>query len=870
MNKILQHVFLGMWLLLPAALVQATTLDETICSAAKTSPETYLLDIEELPVLTSAPPAEAEFPDASLPGLWVFEVVFLALLGLAALGFGIFLVRRHGGLDFHPINGRTVSVLALALLACWALPLSAENWIRGRQVQAEFETARKAWTQQQYEEADASLDSMRGRQYGSLIWNLTPFYKPALERLDVDSLHTVNGMAAARKAIGDRDAGAARHSVSYFTQDTPPAIAAKLAALSHHGAWTLTDGATESAVESSLAAYQLDPGHENTRTNLCAARYHDTVALARAQRYADALNQADWLESPHCDLAAQDRAVLQGLIARIEALRYLDAEDPLAAPTAESVAVTEAAFSYGEENGSNLPFVRCDYAAALEAHAAASLARKDPETAVPALDRAEEVFPGRAFVAQMLPGALYALGNHRLYEEEFENALSAFGRGFELTHGEDPSLVSGYANAHLLHGTKQHEDGDLDAAIESFEQAYQLQPRNADIQVALADTLLIRGDGRLKAAAPAAARPDFERAAVVSPQRRATAQMRQAFAENAPGRLASLNASPAWLGVPAVEAELPRDLNNDGKPDQVLYFGAAQEDPVAIGDVSSPYREQPNRLLLLGSDEGTRIVLQDHDNNGFLDERITYSNASSAISGDANGPAVIDQLLIDADADSSPDVRVHYQDGVEYSRVFLSGRVTMVIREGVIGAEWADVFSKPDAYVKFYQNGSWMFTSDTIDDSIFPIWNQGIAIEYIHRDRIRLELWDEDFISSDDLLGVFETNELPATSIYRFRDQYGNSKGAVRVSVAPTDLPAGHTFQEQAPRPNENYFRDHEAALEEYGDLISAARQDAVRAMVMRHLAKTAVNWTIDYTTFNPTERTFKKFVAEAVMNFTM
>ncbi len=847
----------GGGLLVPAAGAETETappatpaVTEEVCRQPETGAERHLVDIEQLPVVPLAPPAVSDFPVPDLPAPWLAEVILGLLLGCAALGATIWVFRRAGGIHFDPIDRATAAVLLLALFGVGALTAAGDDLRQGLRFGEHLESATTSWRQGEHGDAEAQLLAARHLQSRPLIGWL-PFYRPALERLDVSRLRTINGVAAVHQAVDRRDPDLAARAVEYLDAETAGAFEASGAAWSHRGAWLLADGETALAVDAARRADRLPDAGERTRSNLCVARYHHLVALVQAGDPETAHRQLELLDAPECDLGPPHATAVRGLAARGLAQGTWSAGAE--ANTAGAMEVAAEAYRYGRQRDQHLPFLACDFAAALDAHAIASLAGDRPQAAVDALDESETVIPDRPFVRTTLPTALYALGSQHLAAGEFEPAITAMDRGHRLTGGKQPMLVDGLSRAYLTRGATQVEAGETDRAIESFEQAFEVDDSNQITGRALADSLLVRGDGRLKAADLSAARPDFERAAEVSRRHRPTARMRLALMKQTPRRLEKLNGKPSWLGVPELRAEVPKDADIDGKPERVLYYGADPARPVAVGELSSGHLE-PERLLLLDRDSAVAVMLRDLDGNGGLDERTTYTGG------------MVQGLIADVDRDGSQDVRVSYREGVEVAREHLSGRIRMVMREGVIGDEWMDFWSKADAYVKLFHNRKLVFVSDTVKDSNFPIWNQGVVIDYRYRDRVHVEVWDEDWFTGNDLIDTYTSTTYPESGVYAFKRR----KAAVRVSARPSDLPPGHRVRVQSETVGENYFRDHPAAVREYGDLVEMAHADAVRARVMRLLAKKAVRTAIYATARTPVERTAATLIAEIVMEQTM
>ena len=825
----------------------AVSVTEEVCHQPDTGPDRYLATPEELPIVPTAPPSVADFPEVALPGLWLFELILFWVLALAAAGAAIYCFRQVRKLTFNPIDRATVATLVLSVSSVCCLITATNNLLVGRQLTSRLQAARAAWQQGEHREAEVQLQLGRKQQQRTFMGWL-PFYRPALERVDVDRLRTVNGISAVHRAIDLRSPEAAGQALEYLDAGSTEAVAASIAALSHRSEWRLVAGETAGALADARRADRLPLADGHTRSNLCAARFHQTVALVRAGEQDEASHLLDLLDPPECDLDPLLATAARGLVARTIAGAHL--QDPEALNTAAAVEIYEEAYGYGQQRGQDLPFLACDLVAALDVHSVASLANDEPGDAVDALDRSEVVLPDRPFVQATLPKALYALGSEHLHAEAFEPAIEAMDRGYRLTEGKDEMLVKGLARAYLAQGAKQAEAGETDRAIGSFEESFGVDSTNPITRRALADSLLKRGDEHLKAGNLTSAEPDFIRAAEVSVEHRPTANMRRRIMAETPRRLRELNRKPGWLGIPQLHSELPRDENADGVAERVLYYGAETTEPIAVGELS-PRHLEPRRLLLLDKDKSTAVMLRDMDGDGELDERTTYSGG------------VVQGLIADVDDDGLQDVQVSYRGGVEFARQHLSGRIRMVMREGVVGDTWMDFFSQADAYVKLFHNGRLEFVSDTVKNSNFPIWNEGVVIDYRYTDEVFLEIWDEDWPDPDDLIDTYSTSSLPTSGTYRF----SSNKAAIRMSVTPSDLPPGHHVRAEPEVVDENYFRDHTAAVREYGDLIATARADAVRADVMHFLAKEAIDTAVDATTRNPVERTVLKLIAGIVMD---
>ena len=79
----------------------------------------------------------------------------------------------------------------------------------------------------------------------------------------------------------------------------------------------------------------------------------------------------------------------------------------------------------------------------------------------------------------------------------------------------------------------------------------------------------------------------------------------------------------------------------------------------------------------------------------------------------------------------------------------------------IVSAQLPDsLWDTPDAYVYFPRNG---LKTSIKDDTTTPVWNEVIGSWRIDRleENIKIEIYDSDPISSDDLLGSFDTNLKP-------------------------------------------------------------------------------------------------------------
>jgi tetratricopeptide (TPR) repeat protein len=831
-------IFLAGCMTLPV-LAQNSQTPDAVCHQEDTGPEKYLVGIEEMPVQTMAPAAIPDYPEGGVSGWWWVEWLLCLALCVAVGWIGVLAYQSRA----------TVPLILCSLAALLFGVLAVDNIWTGRAVGKSVQAAKEAFQVEDHVRAEEHLRAAQERQYTTFLRHLTPGFDSAIERLDLDTCREVNGVAAIHQALAARDSAGIDRAMDFFPTDTERAVEAKVAGLTQASAWHLADGNFRAALAAAERADGFPAWQGITRPNVCAARYHRVVELAEMGDSTGALPLIQGMDSPTCEVEPLHRVVLRGLVARAHSQKNLVLDDLLKAETAAALAFHRDAFETSRQAQTQLPFVDCDYAAALEIHATASLARKEPEAAVEAFDRAEEVIPGRPIVAAGLPRALHSLGMQQVSDERYPEAVAIMERGYALTERKDPVFVEGLSRVHLLHGAHQLDQGETDLGIGSLEAAYQVNSGNREIQDALADALLFRGDERLQHAEPDAARPDFERAAKVSRVRYRTAEMRLRVMGESPQRLRVLNSKPSWYEVPPVVAEVPRDTNNDGEPEKVLYYSADREEPVAVGSYS-PGQREPGELLLLNEEGETIVVLSDITGNGTLDERSDYSGGQ------------IFRLLSDVDDDASPDIHIAYEEGMEVSREILSGSILMMVREGLIAGDWIDPFSYPDAYIKLFHRGNHIFTSDTIQDNYHPIWNQGVVLHYRHGDWVRLELWDEDVIWDDHVDSV-TIRRFPESGVLRF----DANKGAVRLGVAPAELPEGHRVRFREEGVPSNYFLSHPTAAEEYGDLLAAAKADALRADTMDYLADTAAKTAIGASSASPFQKFGMKVAWEVFYN---
>ncbi len=599
---------------------------------------------------------------------------------------------------------------------------------------------------------------------------------------------------------------------------------ANLAALTQDARASLEQSETEPAMLASRRALSLRPDSEELQGNLSVARYHHAVALVRDHQSDAGLELAKELDAAGSAIPVPDREAVRGYASQAVARSSL--EDPSSADPSRAVSVLEEAHGYASANGRSYPFIDCDLAGALEADAVLKLAREQPGPAVDALDRSDELVPRRQIVKVLRPQALLAHGTQLLGDRDFEPAITQLRRAHEETDGKDERIRQSLGLAWYSKGAAEHQQENLDQAITDFREATEVIPEDENVRFSLGEVLFARADKALEVGWTDGAAEDLEEAARVSSRHRTGARQRLQYIPGMNNRLAAIRSAPGWLRIPDVSGEVPRDLDGDGDFDRVAYYGPGSDTPVAVAEPVRGSRP-PSQLVFTSQGAGSNAlaIVRDLDGDGRFDERTEYEGQE--ISG----------FLTDVDGDAWPDVRgIDFQPhGFEFRQQALSGRLMMHVKGGVVGTN-EDFFTDPDAYLILKKNSYQVGRTSADQDTHYPTWYQGIVLDYKHGDRVRLELWDEDFLF-DDFIDHYETTELPTSGVYEF----SRRKAAVEIDVSPSRLPEGHQIAYDPPAVHPNVFRDRPTAVPEVADIIANARSSEATTRAIQWVTKAAV-----------------------------
>lgn len=767
------------------------------CQDIESQPEDYLVGVDDLPLETLEAPVAAARLTVEIPDLWRYENLLCLFFFLATGAAGFIAFKADARV------AATVCVLGVIFFG----GLGLENFADGRAISRQSRLASEFFSKRSYDKVHHHLLAIGEIQQRQILWHLVPLYRSAIEQLDLSAAREVNGVAAIYQAIGRRNPEGVERGVTFFAQDTLKAIKAKVSGLSHKSNWLLEQQDFPGCLDAAERAYKFPNWRSITQPNLCAARYHrGREAIAQGEIGA-AIQMVEGMEPPACNIAPGLRIVLRGLLARTSS-QSLDLVNLPKAATEEAVRLHQEAFEYSHAQEMVFPFIDCEYVISLEAHALASLAREEPMAAVLALDEAEMVISGRPVVRAVLPAGLYGLGLDHLRNERFEEAITAMKRGYELAGQRELRLEQGLSLAHLLYGSRQLKDGEIDLGIESLENAYRITPREARVHEALADALLYRGDEFLRKGELGKAGPDFKRAAAISPTRNKTARMRLQLIKDSPSMLAALNNKPNWYGLPPMVGIVPKDHDYSGIAQGFVFYGQNSTQPVGIGMYTSEQME-PRELHILNEQGKSTAVLLDSDSNGWLDNRSDYENGQ------------IYRLMIDVDDDRLPDFRISFEDGSEKASEILSGTIVISMLGGVITDDFIDPLSYPDIYFKAFQNGALRFQSDTIRENAQPEWGALVTIDYRFGDRVRFEIWDEDLIH-DDFVDRLNLRNFPEAGVYPLEGR----RAAVRIQVEPPRLPPDYQVRLPQPEMMSRFIQENKTIGAEYEDLFAAIQTD--------------------------------------------
>lgn len=546
-----------------------------------------------------------------------------------------------------------------------------------------------------------------------------------------------------------------------------------------------------------------------------------------------------------CDLPAPEVLALHGHSAQRAAADAL--QDPPDA--ARAVQSLEHAWAWGDARGLELGSVSCDLAGALDARAVQAFGAGHYQAAVDALDRGDPLVPDRAFVDALRLDALLALGNDQVAQGELVAAVATLERGRSLAPEGDHRLRDALAAAWVVRGVRAMEQGDDAQSLAHLEAAHAVWPEQPDLQLLLADLLIARAEVQVRDGLASDAVESLERAGHVSPVRRPGVTDRIATLGGSRARLDQLQGAPEYLAVPAVHVEVPRDTDDDGRVDALLYYPADGGPLVAVASSGGP-QARVRRLELTDAPGFATAILEDRDGDGVLDARTDYDDGAAS------------RLVADVDRDRRPDVVRHFSGGQVVDEA-LSGRVLVTINSGVIGSQ-EDWWSEPDGYVVVSRNGRRLGATDVADNTNYPSWHQGIVVDFKHRDAVELDLWDHDpgWWNDDDHIDTWRFHELPESGAYRGRA----GRAALDLTVSPSTLPEGYRVRTRALQTAENVFLAHPLGMPEMSDIIARAEAAQTRVLVIQVVTEIAVTQLL-LPRLLPAATPIRLFMAELVVS---
>lgn len=756
-------------------------------------------------------------------GVWV-EVAALGLLGLLV----VVLLKRlkpgraaQGSLQGHrsayavrSTSRRPLNIL-LQLVFVALLILVADTAVRAYLISKGLDRSIGHVNSQDYSRASESLLEVQGLRDSALIGLMTPGFRSSVERIDVGRLLESSAVRAIYSDYPD-SIDEANSAIGSLRPVSDVGVRVKGGLYSWLSQAWLEQGDSERALKYALEGYALDG---RTRSNVCVAKYHLAAHYATNGRYSEAFSAAMSLGETACEVSDEERAVLYGFIARKQAQAYLMGEPP---DTMRAVQVEEKAYQFMADLGVNIPFVTCDYAAALEPHSLALLAAGRPEAAVEAIEETAALVPQREFVDVVLPQALWHLGAKRLEERRFDESIASLERARLLPLGKDNSdILEMLVMAYMSKGSDAYENGKFNTAVDSIAKAHRLKQRDKNIAIALTDAYLGRADESMRAGDFTRATEDLATASRLAPSRRRQVKLRQQMVGSHQSRLAIFREAPDWLHAPSFTGEVVKDVNGDGVADGLIYYDGKSEQPAAVGYLSAS--GVLASVALLNADSEVIAALRDNNLDGELDERIDYQGGGLV------------KFIVDSDQDKSPDVLVNYNDEAGMVRQFLSGRFVMRFKSGMV-ATATDFLSSPDIFIRVFKNGEYIGRTETVVDTHFPNWQRGVVLDYTVGSIVGLEAWDEDTWTGNDLVDSYEFRNLPGSGIHKF----SNNNVVVEIDVQPTDLPEGHVVWDEAPS-TENVFLDNPTAIPELGHLIAKAHRARESVRFNRWVTKTLV-----------------------------
>ncbi|MGF1468368.1 MAG: PDZ domain-containing protein [Sandaracinaceae bacterium] len=104
--------------------------------------------------------------------------------------------------------------------------------------------------------------------------------------------------------------------------------------------------------------------------------------------------------------------------------------------------------------------------------------------------------------------------------------------------------------------------------------------------------------------------------------------------------------------------------------------------------------------------------------------------------------------------DAPPDI---------WSVTIVSAQVSHQMRGAI---PWDDGGGLPDVFVRFFRDGELLFETETVDDSLEPVWEARLPrnVHLPSHAQLRFEVWDRDAINGDPV-GILREEGLPANAV---------------------------------------------------------------------------------------------------------
>lgn len=781
--------------------IAATPAPSGACADADAARAAARPTVESFPIVLPATPEPPRRPALGAPDAWSADLWLPVLLALLLSGAGWVSTR---GVDAG--WPRRIGWIAAALLA-WLLAVNG-HWSRWRLAQA-LEASQTATPA-------AIHDALVAAEAARSAWRLRPVVRRArawlgrapspIDAIPIAAAREANAAAAIVAALGRGDADEAVERVDWFPAgaSTKPRFAA--VALAHRGHHRLIQAHYEAASADLRAARALHAS-DALEQGRCAADLHLAIDLGlRADRRVEDI--ATTLGA-RCAPPVAARVLLETLRARAA---YLDPAGPT---SDEVVGRLEAAWALAQTRDLAPTYLACELAATLEARGVAHLHGTRSDAAVRDLDRSLGLVPGRPGAEKVLAGALYALAVDQLKTPRVREAAQALMRARTLHEAPLARIDALLALVGLAAGVECLEADEPGAAVEYLEAALVAAPDEIRVSETLGDARLAFARNLLADERFDEATQQLEQIARSTTGARAEAVAQLATVTGASTRLSRLRAAPPWLSVPVFHGEVARDVTGDGVPDRYVYFAPGTSTVRMLAD--RPDDGGAPRRWVVVTDDGTPTrALDDTNGDGRVDQTVSLDGEGEPASARA-----------DVDGDGLPDVDVSFFGGAFPRESPLSGHIMLTVHDAVVDADM-DFWSRPDVYVVVSKNGRTLMRTSVVEDSNYPVWGGGVAIDFRYGDSVSLEGYDEDLFNADEFIDSYRFGGLPTSGVYAFSDR----KLAVRVSVRPSTLPEGYTTPSTVHDTASNVFRRHPERYPEVLDIVAGARRREAAAQV--------------------------------------